>query len=122
MRARDAGSIVQVGSPLAYRGIPLQTAYCGAKHAVQGFNEALPEHRRQFRVAGTVRAAAADELGLREPVPAPPGEIEVLDNPLAGSRIEVSGSLVVPGAARGRCAAAQPTRRGPLAAPPRSLT
>ena len=41
MRARDAGSIVQVGSALAYRGIPLQTAYCGAKHAVQGFNEAL---------------------------------------------------------------------------------
>ena len=33
--------IVQVGSALAYRGIPLQSAYCGAKHAIQGFNEAL---------------------------------------------------------------------------------
>ena len=31
----------QVGSALAYRGIPLQTAYCGAKHAVQGFHESL---------------------------------------------------------------------------------
>ncbi len=41
MRARDRGVIVQVGSALAYRGIPLQTAYCGAKHAIQGFNEAL---------------------------------------------------------------------------------
>lgn len=41
MLARDRGAIVQVGSALAYRGIPLQTAYCGAKHAVQGFNEAL---------------------------------------------------------------------------------
>ena len=41
MRPRDAGTIVQVGSALAYRGIPLQSAYCGAKHAVQGFNEAL---------------------------------------------------------------------------------
>lgn len=41
MRPRDRGTIVQVGSALAYRGIPLQTAYCGAKHAVQGFNEAL---------------------------------------------------------------------------------
>ncbi len=41
MRARDAGTIVQVGSALAYRGIPLQTAYCGAKHAIQGFHEAL---------------------------------------------------------------------------------
>ena len=35
------GTIVQVGSALAYRGIPLQSAYCGAKHAIQGFNESL---------------------------------------------------------------------------------
>jgi len=41
MKPRDRGAIVQVGSALAYRGIPLQTAYCGAKHAIQGFNEAL---------------------------------------------------------------------------------
>jgi NAD(P)-dependent dehydrogenase (short-subunit alcohol dehydrogenase family) len=41
MRQRNAGTIVQVGSALAYRGIPLQTAYCGAKHAIQGFHEAL---------------------------------------------------------------------------------
>lgn len=41
MRPRDRGTIVQVGSALAYRGIPLQTAYCGAKHAIQGFNESL---------------------------------------------------------------------------------
>jgi len=41
MLARDRGTIVQVGSTLAYRGIPLQTAYCGAKHAIQGFTEAV---------------------------------------------------------------------------------
>jgi NAD(P)-dependent dehydrogenase (short-subunit alcohol dehydrogenase family) len=41
MRPRNRGTIVQVGSALAYRGIPLQTAYCGAKHAIQGFNESL---------------------------------------------------------------------------------
>src|SRR3954452_22260119 len=41
MKSRDRGAIVQVGSALAYRGIPLQTAYCGAKHAIQGFNESL---------------------------------------------------------------------------------
>jgi NAD(P)-dependent dehydrogenase (short-subunit alcohol dehydrogenase family) len=41
MRPRDAGTIVHVGSALSYRGIPLQTAYCGAKHAVQGFHESL---------------------------------------------------------------------------------
>lgn len=41
MLPRDRGVVVQVGSALAYRGIPLQTAYCGAKHAIQGFNESL---------------------------------------------------------------------------------
>ncbi|BCY14877.1 hypothetical protein L3i22_099650 [Actinoplanes sp. L3-i22] len=41
MRTRDQGAIVQVGSALAYRGIPLQSAYCGAKHAIQGFTESL---------------------------------------------------------------------------------
>ncbi|SNT55855.1 SDR family oxidoreductase [Actinacidiphila glaucinigra] len=41
MLPRDHGAIVQVGSALAYRGIPLQSAYCGAKHAIQGWNESL---------------------------------------------------------------------------------
>ncbi|HEV2844336.1 MAG TPA: SDR family oxidoreductase [Thermoanaerobaculia bacterium] len=41
MLPRDRGSIVQVGSALAYRGIPLQSAYCAAKHAVQGFCDSL---------------------------------------------------------------------------------
>ena len=41
MTRRDRGTIVQVGSVLAYRGIPLQSAYCGAGHAIQGFNESL---------------------------------------------------------------------------------
>ena len=41
MLPRNRGSIVQVCSALAYRGIPLQSAYCGAKHAVKGFTESL---------------------------------------------------------------------------------
>jgi NAD(P)-dependent dehydrogenase (short-subunit alcohol dehydrogenase family) len=41
MKPRDRGVVVQVGSALAYRGIPLQAAYCGAKHALQGFCESL---------------------------------------------------------------------------------
>jgi len=41
MLPRDHGMIVQVGSALAYRGIPLQSAYCGSKHAIQGFTESL---------------------------------------------------------------------------------
>jgi short-subunit dehydrogenase len=41
MVARDRGTIVQVGSALAYRGIPLQAPYCGAKHAMKGMFESL---------------------------------------------------------------------------------
>lgn len=41
MKARDRGTIVQVGSALAYRSIPLQSAYCGAKSAIRGFVDAL---------------------------------------------------------------------------------
>jgi NAD(P)-dependent dehydrogenase (short-subunit alcohol dehydrogenase family) len=41
MRPRNRGVIVQVGSALAYRGIPLQSPYCAAKHAIQGFTDSL---------------------------------------------------------------------------------
>src|ERR1051325_686659 len=41
MRPRNRGTIVQVGSALAYRSIPLQSAYCGSKHGVKGFTESL---------------------------------------------------------------------------------
>lgn len=41
MLPRDSGTIVLVGSALAYRGIPLQSAYCAAKHAVQGFQDSV---------------------------------------------------------------------------------
>ena len=41
MRPRNRGTIVQVGSALAYRGIPLQSAYCGSKHGIKGFTESL---------------------------------------------------------------------------------
>jgi NAD(P)-dependent dehydrogenase (short-subunit alcohol dehydrogenase family) len=41
MLPRDRGTIVQVGSTLAYRSIPLQSAYCGAKHAIVGFTDSV---------------------------------------------------------------------------------
>ena len=54
MRPRNRGVVVQVGSALAYRGIPLQSAYCGAKHAVKGFTESviaeLKHERSKVRV------------------------------------------------------------------------
>ena len=63
MLPRNRGAIVQVGSALAYRGIPLQAAYCGAKHAIQGFTESLRcelLHDRSAR-ARLDGAAAGDE-------------------------------------------------------------
>ena len=41
MRPRNHGTIIQVGSALAYRSIPLQSAYCGSKHAIVGFTDSL---------------------------------------------------------------------------------
>lgn len=41
MTPRNRGTIIQVGSALAHRGIPLQAPYCGAKHAIRGFTEAV---------------------------------------------------------------------------------
>jgi NAD(P)-dependent dehydrogenase (short-subunit alcohol dehydrogenase family) len=41
MVPRDAGHVIQIGSALAHRGIPLQAAYCGSKHAIKGFTESV---------------------------------------------------------------------------------
>ncbi len=41
MRRGGCGTIIQIGSALAYRGIPLQSAYCGSKHAIRGFTDSL---------------------------------------------------------------------------------
>jgi len=46
MRPRSRGTILQVGSALAYRGIPMQAPYCGAKHAIVGFTDALRSELR----------------------------------------------------------------------------
>lgn len=59
MRAADRGLVVQIGSALAYRGIPLQAAYCGAKHAIQGFTESV---RAELAHAGS--GIAVSELQL----------------------------------------------------------
>ncbi len=65
MRARDRGVIVQVGSALAYRGIPLQSAYCACKHAIQGFNDSL---RAELRHEGShVRVTMVQMPALNTP-------------------------------------------------------
>jgi hypothetical protein len=59
MRRRGRGTILQVGSALALRGIPLQAAYCGAKHAIRGFNDSL---RSELIHAGSAVAVTMVEL------------------------------------------------------------
>jgi len=83
MLPRDRGVIVQVGSALAYRGIPAQAAYCGAKHAIQGFTESvrceLLHHRSRVRI-GMVQLPAVNTPQFewvlsrlpRRPQPVPP--------------------------------------------------
>jgi short-subunit dehydrogenase len=83
MRRRNRGSIVQVGSALAYRAIPLQAAYCGAKFAIRGFTDALRSElvhdRSRVRVA-MVQMPALNTPQFewcrtrmpREPRPVPP--------------------------------------------------
>ena len=65
MIPRDRGSLVQVGSALAYRGIPLQSAYCGAKHATKGLVESL---RTELRHKGSnVHVGMVQLPGLNTP-------------------------------------------------------
>ena len=65
MRPRNRGTIVQAGSALAYRGIPLQAPYCGAKHAIKGFTESL---RTELRHQGSkVRVTMVQLPGLNTP-------------------------------------------------------
>ncbi|HVT21302.1 MAG TPA: SDR family oxidoreductase [Mycobacteriales bacterium] len=65
MRPRDQGVIINVSSALAYRGIPLQAAYCGAKHAVKGFTESLITELRHE--GSHVRVCLATLPGLNTP-------------------------------------------------------
>ena len=65
MMPRDHGRIVLVGSALAYRGIPLQSAYCGAKHAIQGFQDSL---RSELIAAGSrVQVSMVQLPGVNTP-------------------------------------------------------
>jgi NAD(P)-dependent dehydrogenase (short-subunit alcohol dehydrogenase family) len=65
MRPRDRGVIVQVGSALSYRAIPLQASYCGAKFAIRGFTDAL---RTELMHEGSgVRVTMVQLPGLNTP-------------------------------------------------------
>jgi NAD(P)-dependent dehydrogenase (short-subunit alcohol dehydrogenase family) len=65
MRGRDRGVVVQVGSALGQRGIPLQSAYCGAKHAIRGFTESVITELIHER--SKVRVCMVDLPGVNTP-------------------------------------------------------
>src|SRR3954454_8896973 len=65
MGPRDRGVIVQVGSAMAYRGIPLQSPYCGAKHGVQGVFESVRTELRHDR--SRVHLTAVQLPGINSP-------------------------------------------------------
>jgi NAD(P)-dependent dehydrogenase (short-subunit alcohol dehydrogenase family) len=65
MLPRDHGVVVQVGSALAYRGIPLQSAYCGGKHAIEGFTESV--RAELFHEKSKVRLAMVQMPALNTP-------------------------------------------------------
>ena len=84
MRARNRGTIVQVGSALCYRSIPLQSPYCGAKSAIRGFTVSLRceliHHRSKIRLSMVHMPAVNTpqftwnrvKSGLNHPQPLPP--------------------------------------------------
>ena len=65
MTPRNRGVIIQVGSALAFRGLPLQAAYCGAKHAIVGFTESVRTELRYKRTA--VRLCEVHLPGVNTP-------------------------------------------------------
>jgi len=124
MRPRNRGTIVQVGSALAYRGIPLQAPYCAAKHAIQGFHDAvrcelLDEHSRVRVTMVQLPAVNTPQFGWvvsrldRRPRPVAPiyqpevaarGICHALDHPGrrerwvgASTALTIAANAVVPG-------------------------
>ncbi len=65
MIPRDRGSVVMTGSALAYRGIPLQSAYCGSKHAIQGWHDSI--RAELFHAGSRVHVAMVQLPGVNTP-------------------------------------------------------
>ena len=83
MQKRNRGTIVQVGSALAYRSIPLQSAYCGAKHGIVGFTDSIRCELRHMKSKVRITAVHMPALNTpqftwvksrlpRKPQPVPP--------------------------------------------------
>ncbi len=92
MLPRDRGVILQVGSALAYRSIPLQAAYCGAKHAIAGFTqslrcELLHDHSRVRVVIVQMPALNTPQFGwVRSRLPEQPQPVPPIYQPEVAAR------------------------------------
>jgi len=92
MVPRDRGHVIQVGSALAHRGIPLQAAYCGAKHAVQGFTESVTTeliHNESSVTISTVDMPALNTIQfnwVRSQLPDHPQPVAPIYQPEVGAR------------------------------------
>ncbi|WP_345712217.1 SDR family oxidoreductase [Kineococcus glutinatus] len=92
MQPRDRGVVVQVGSALAHRGIPLQAAYCGAKHAIVGFTESVVTEL--LHQGSSVRVCTVHMPALNTPqftwvkndLPAHPQPVAPIYQPEVGAR------------------------------------
>ena len=118
MAPRDRGVIVQVGSALAYRAIPLQSAYCAAKHAVAGFTESLRTELLHdgSRVHVTIGPPAGPQhaaVRLGQEPPAAPRAAGAADLPARGRGARRSSGPPATGGAR--CWVGGPTVRAILA-------
>ncbi len=91
MVPRDRGQVIQVGSALGFRGIPLQAAYCGAKHAIVGFTESVVSELEEqgSKVAiipGRHAGTQHDPVPVGEVEAAAPGAARRADLPARGGR------------------------------------
>jgi len=92
MVPRDRGHVIQVGSALAHRGIPLQASYCGAKHAVQGFTESVTSeliHAKSNVAISTVDMPALNTIQfnwVRSRLPHHPKPVAPIYQPEVGAR------------------------------------
>ncbi|MBK8176676.1 MAG: SDR family oxidoreductase [Rhodospirillales bacterium] len=99
MRPRDRGTILQVGSALAYRGIPLQSAYCGAKFAIRGFLGSL--HSELKSEGSAIRVCMVELPAVNTPqfewarahVPSEPRPVAPVFQPEAVADALVSAAL-----------------------------
>jgi len=96
MVPRNSGAVIQVGSALAHRGIPLQAAYCGAKHAVQGFTESVVTELIHNKSAVTVSQVDMPALNtiqfnwVKSQLPHHPMPVAPIFQPEVGARVIAS--------------------------------